>query len=293
MSLIKYQAFIKVVEFGNITKAAKELGYSQPGISHMLDALENEFGFPLLIRSKDCIRPTEEGQRILQYCYQIVKSETLLRETAASINGLISGTLRIGAMNSTLVSFVPKLVYEFSHVYSNIEIHLQEYTITELQEQLQNRNIDIAFTTDDTPKGFNFYPFFHDPLCLVINSSHPFAAYDKIPVHMLNGCDFIMPFPNWDDNVLTVQNKQTFVPNIKHYVASDNAGIHMVAENLGVYIISRLQADLLPERVVAKDFEGDFHRTVGICVRSIKNATPALREFINIAKYFSTTIKLT
>ena len=40
MNLIKYQAFIKVVEMKSITKAAQSMGYSQPGISHMLDSLK-------------------------------------------------------------------------------------------------------------------------------------------------------------------------------------------------------------------------------------------------------------
>ncbi|MGL6200786.1 MAG: LysR family transcriptional regulator [Lachnospiraceae bacterium] len=293
MSFIKYQAFIKVVEFGNITKAAKALGYSQPGISHMLEALENQFGFPLLIRSKDSIRPTEDGKKILYYCHQIVKNQLLLQETADSITGLVTGTVHIGAISSTLVSFVPKLVHEFSNVYSNIEIHLQEYTITEVKEHLQNRDIDIAFTTNDIPKGYDFYSFFEDPICLVVNSSHPFAAYDKVPVQVLNGCDFIMPFPNWDDNVKIIQSKRPFVPNVKHYAASDYAAIYMVSENLGVYMISKLQLNLLPDSVVAKDFEEDFSRSVGICMKSFKYASPAQREFINIAKHFSGSVCLT
>lgn len=47
MSISKYRAFIKVAESGSLTKAAKQLGYSQPGISHMVDSLETEMGFPL------------------------------------------------------------------------------------------------------------------------------------------------------------------------------------------------------------------------------------------------------
>ena len=99
-----------------------------------------------------------------------------------------------------------------------------------------------------------------------------------------------MPFADWDDNFKNVQRKQPFVPNIKHYVASDNAGIYLVAENLGVYIISKLQALLLPPNVVAKELEGNFHRSVGISFGSLKYAKPALKEFINIANHFSTTI---
>ena len=53
--MIKHKAFIRVVELGSLTKAAKELGYSQPGISYMLNTLEEEMGFPLLRRTRDAI----------------------------------------------------------------------------------------------------------------------------------------------------------------------------------------------------------------------------------------------
>lgn len=284
MNILKYRAFAKVIELGNITRAAKELGYSQPGISHMLDALEDEFGFPLLVRSKNSITPTEEGKKILYFCNQIIKNEFLLRDTIDSIKGLTSGTIHIGGLNSTMVSFVPKLVYEFNKAYSNIEVHLAEYTVSELKEQLQNGKIDIAFTIEDIPKGFDFQPLFKDPLCLLVNRQHPFAAYDKIPISSLNGCDFIMPYESWNDNTAIVQAKQPFSPHIKHYVAGDFTGIHMVSANLGVFILSKLQTYHLPATVVAKKLEGDFYRTVGICTKSFKHISPTLKEFLYVVK---------
>ena len=65
MSIIKYRAFIKVVEQNSITKAAKELCYSQPAISRMIDSLEDDIGFALLNRNKDSITITENGKVIL------------------------------------------------------------------------------------------------------------------------------------------------------------------------------------------------------------------------------------
>ena len=64
MSNIKYLAYLKTVEFHSLTKAANLLGYTQPGISHMITSLEQELGFPLLIRAKDGVYPTDEGQQL-------------------------------------------------------------------------------------------------------------------------------------------------------------------------------------------------------------------------------------
>lgn len=280
--MIKYRAFIKVIETGNITKAAKELGYSQPGISHMINSLEKELGFQLLIRNRDFIQPTEDGKRILECCYKIINEENRLKETAQSINGVTSGTIRIGALNSMLVNFIPETVHEFSVKFPNIETIIHEFSVPELCEALQKGNIDIAFTTDDIPQGFEFLQLFEDPLCLAVHKNHPFAGYEIIPVSYLNGCDFIMPSPGWDELVTMIMKKHPFTPTTRHYVASDTVGISMVSASLGVFVISSLQKKLLSNDVVTVSFKEKITRKLGICVKSFKHVTPALSEFITV-----------
>ena len=63
MSIKKYEAFVKIVEVGSLTRAAEELGYTQSGVSHMISALEEDFGFVLLRRSRAGVQLTEEGRR--------------------------------------------------------------------------------------------------------------------------------------------------------------------------------------------------------------------------------------
>ena len=48
MDTKKYEVFEKTVELSSLTKAAEELGLTQSGVSHIIAALEEEFGFPLL-----------------------------------------------------------------------------------------------------------------------------------------------------------------------------------------------------------------------------------------------------
>lgn len=52
MNIDNYRVFIRVAKIGNLTAAAEQLGYTQSGISHIVSALEQEFGFQLLRRSK-------------------------------------------------------------------------------------------------------------------------------------------------------------------------------------------------------------------------------------------------
>ena len=110
----------------------------------MLDSLEKEVGFPLLIRSKDAIRTTDEGEQLLYYCRQIIKNSNDFQETVDAINGLLSGSIHIGAYNSTLLSSVPALIAKFCRAYSKINISVQEYSHSDLAHSLINGNIDSA-----------------------------------------------------------------------------------------------------------------------------------------------------
>lgn len=286
MSFTKYRAFIRVVELGSITKAAAELGYSQPGVSRMLDSLEDELGITLLIRNNTSVAPTEEGRQILDHCREIVKHENDLFDLTNSIKGLICGKIRIGALNSMVVNYTPKIINTFSSAYPNIELILSEISFSQIIRQLLNNTIDIGFTSEFNEKNLKFYPLFNDPSVLIINEKHPFASYDKVPVSALNGCDFIMPEKGWDDPVAAVLKKKKFTPVVKYRVQSDTGAISMVSENLGVYIMSSMQKHFLPENVLVKEFEEKAYRIMGFGVRSLKAASPAIKEFIKITKSF-------
>ena len=75
MNIDNYRVFIRVAKIGNLTAAAEQLGYTQSGISHIVSALEQEFGFQLLRRSKTGVSLTQEGERILQTLRELVDGE--------------------------------------------------------------------------------------------------------------------------------------------------------------------------------------------------------------------------
>ena len=72
---IKYKAFVETVNRGSITAAAEALKYTQPGISRMIHALEEEWGIRLLDRNKKGVAPTADGLRIYALCQKLLDCE--------------------------------------------------------------------------------------------------------------------------------------------------------------------------------------------------------------------------
>ncbi|MDO4545027.1 MAG: LysR family transcriptional regulator [Bacillota bacterium] len=291
MSLIKYRAIASVSKHGSITKAANELGYTQPGISRMINSLEDELGITLLKKSNSMIEPTTDCEELLPYIEEMLQQEDKILEKITSLKTLVSGGIRIGSMNSMIVSHVPDIIKAYAGTYPNIELTLLEMSMNEIVDGLQKCSIDIGFINEFHIKGLEFIPLFKDHIRLIVNKDHPFASYDKIPLSALNGCDLIMFTPDANDIAQVISEAVEFEPAAKYYVSSDSAGISMVSKNLGSYIISdiEMQTKLLNDSIIIKEFKEDIYRTMGIGVRSIKDASPALKELINMTKHILNT----
>lgn len=289
MSFIKYRAFIHVVELGSLTKAAEALQYSQPGISKMMDSLEEELNLSLFVRKGPALELTENGKQIYVYCKDIVRREDELINAANAMNGLLTGTIRIGALNSIILDYTPNVIKAYSNAHPMIQIFLDELSYAEIIEDLKNGTIDIGFTSMFSEKSLEFIPLFNDPIRLIVNKDHPLASCGKIPISALDDSDFISLPSGGDDLLVVVKNTQKFTPVNKYYVHSDAAAVAMVAADLGVYIISEMQCKNLPENVVKKEFEEDLFRVMGIGIKYAKNVSPAIKEMIRISKLQITT----
>ena len=95
MALDRYATLMTVVETGSLTRAAEQLGCTQSAVSHCLDTLESELGFTILRRSRAGVMLTDEGERLLPAVRSFLGAAEQLRQTASSIRGLESGTVRM------------------------------------------------------------------------------------------------------------------------------------------------------------------------------------------------------
>lgn len=68
----RLRVFATVARCGGFTAAARELGVSQPAVSQHVAELEKELGCALLLRSREGITLTPEGERLLGYARQVL-----------------------------------------------------------------------------------------------------------------------------------------------------------------------------------------------------------------------------
>ena len=69
---VRLRAFATVARLGGFTAAARDLGISQPAVSQRIAELEKELDCTLLERTRDGVRLTPEGERLLGYARQVL-----------------------------------------------------------------------------------------------------------------------------------------------------------------------------------------------------------------------------
>ena len=58
MDTKKLEALLTAVELGSFTRAAEVLGYTQSGLTHMMNSLEKDIGFTVLVRGRSGVQLT-------------------------------------------------------------------------------------------------------------------------------------------------------------------------------------------------------------------------------------------
>ena len=81
MDTKKTKALLLALERGSLTAAAEELGYTQSGLTHMMNSLEDELGIRLLVRSKGGVKLSPAGEILLPRLRELTAcAEELERE---------------------------------------------------------------------------------------------------------------------------------------------------------------------------------------------------------------------
>ena len=134
MDIERYSFFLQVVEDGNLTRAAQNMGYTQSGVSHILKSLETEIGFPLFVRTKQGVHLTRNAELLLPLVHTLLSANENLSQTIHDVCGVNSGSLVIASFASISIHWLPQIIRRFREMYPGITISLMEGGTDEIVE---------------------------------------------------------------------------------------------------------------------------------------------------------------
>ena len=116
--------FVKIVQAGNLSAAARTLNASPAAMSRALSALESRLGVRLVTRTSRTFQLTAEGSRFYERCQQIVAEIADAEAEVSAKSGHVQGALHIGAPNELGRRLVAPLIAQFARKYPGIEVRL-------------------------------------------------------------------------------------------------------------------------------------------------------------------------
>lgn len=266
MILNKYEIFLKTAEIGNITRTAEALHYTQAGISHAIAALEKETGFPLFIRSSSGVSLTEDGRRLLGAVQGLVNEQNNLQQTINDINGITSGTLRIGTFSSVATHWMPEIIKEFQKKYPQITFDLRFGDYDEIADMILRGQIDCGFLTAPVREGIAFTPIYEDPMNVLLPQGHPLAAKKSISLDEVKREPLIMQMKGSDNDMQNIlqQNKKKYT--VKYVVNDDFAVMAMVKNGFGITVLPEMVWSNYKacDTLEIRPMEPEEYRTIGI-----------------------------
>lgn len=285
MNLQKYLSFVKTVEYGSFTKAAEILNYTQSGISRMIADLEKEWSVTLLERSKNGVKPTSDGLKLLPYTQNLCADFDKLKMQVDELNGLQSGLIRIGTFSSVATHWLPNIIKEFQKDYPNIDYELLLGDYTEIEEWIHTGRVDCGFLRLPTHPEFETIFLEKDKLMAIIPENHPLKNCEKFPVTAICNEPFMLLEKGAKAEISEIFERNKLKPNVKFTTWDDYAVMSMVESGLGIAILPELILKRVPYRIIAKELDVPAYRNIGLALREKKTASLAVTRFIEYLQY--------
>lgn len=146
MDLDGIEIFVKVIQAGSFSRAAKLLGMPNSTVSAKVAALEKRLGVTLLQRTTRSLRPTQAGEAYFQRAVRALDDLQAAEKELESTRSEPSGMLRLTAPTDAGHDIVPLLVHKYLEAHANMAVEL---IITNRLVDLVGEGVDLAIRTGE------------------------------------------------------------------------------------------------------------------------------------------------
>ena len=172
MDFVDLQVFKCVVDEGGIIKAARKLHRVPSSVTTRVRNLEASLGVKLFHRDRQRLHLSPIGELLLAYAQRLIQLSDEARAVVSG--GMPNGALKLGALESTTASRLPRILADFHRRYPEVRLELTTGTNDDLMTQVADRRLDAAFTAEPpAARVLEHIPVFAERLVVITNSDHP------------------------------------------------------------------------------------------------------------------------
>lgn len=287
VDLRQLRSFVTIVRCGNFTRAAQQLGVSQPALSLSLRQLESALGLRLLDRTTRSIGLTADGLRLLP------TAERLLMDFEAAIRDVKEAAaerrsmLTVACLPSLAVRVLPEAITRFQKEFPAVSIQIRDGTAAAVLRAVRQAEADIGMSSYwQAQPDLEFRPIAEDRFVLVCPAAHRLAQRSHVTWSVLKNESFLMLTPDTSMRRLLDDTFGDFSTIVQpaFEVGSWATLCGLLEAGLGITALPDLAVPMVDSRTLVQVplVEPVIKRNIGIVTRIGSEMTVAARAFLNV-----------
>jgi DNA-binding transcriptional LysR family regulator len=286
ITLAALRTFVAVVDAGSLSRAAAELGVSQPSVSIQIAGLERACRVPLL-RRRPKLDLTEAGRDLLVRARLILGRLEQFEVSVDALRTLQRGRLCVGLSGPHLAM---RRIAGFIAAHPGIAVSTRIGNTSELLAEVAQCRVDVALVAMVAPMASLSCTRIHDlRLALCVPHGHPLADRARVAPKALAG----LPFIGREEGSVTRQVAERVfaaagvAPDLRFEVTGREAMKEAIVAGLGVGVLFDHEAEG-DSRLATVEIAGPEGRA-GIYAAALEESLdiPAVRALVDhlVAEY--------
>lgn len=240
----KLYTLLEVLKEESYTKAAKKLSLTQPAVTQHIKQLEKELGVKILIRTKNQIKASLEGEILVEYARRnIALYEKMLQSIADSMGSIRK--LSVGITHTAESNAAALALANYSAKNKGMTINITTAGMGDLCERLKNYEIDLAIVEGDCQDPtINSLLLDRDTIVLVMSKDNHLRNREAVSIEELMEEPLILrrPLSSTRDLILSyLKSRQLSIDDFNVILEVDNVSTikNLVEQGVGLSFLPR------------------------------------------------------
>ncbi len=280
MTLTELRYIVTLAREQHFGQAAAKCFVSQPTLSVGVKKLEDELGIALFERTRNSVRVTPMGEKIVRQAQKVLEEAAAVKQLANTGRDQLSTPLRVGAIYTIGPYLFPHLVPQLAQAAPNMPLYIEENFTAILRRKLRMGELDaIIIALPFTEPDVLTQPLYDEPFRVLLPGGHPWENKKEITPSELTEEELLLLGEGhcFRDQVLEA------CPALAHKqdTSNENGGIeassletirHMVASGMGISVLPQsalLDSHYAPQVLTTRPFSSPApSRTVALAWRA-------------------------
>jgi DNA-binding transcriptional LysR family regulator len=236
------ETFVAIADRGSFLRAAEHLHITQTAVSHRIRKLEEDIGFPLLLRTTREVTLTPAGQELLPKARQILGDADTLFKNLRQKGEEKRQILAIGCLPTLSAGLLPAILTRFTRRHPEVKLRIYDNSALEIANGVQEGRMEFGITILSTNRwDLEAKPLLEEPFVLVVPVDDALSKEQSISWQAIEGRKLVRISTQTGNRILIDDSMGERGERLNwHYEVQHVAtAVNLVAQGLALTIVPK------------------------------------------------------